>query len=103
MNCPPDIAETILQIIRYGILRARAAAWSGDSARSAIEADHIHNLPDLLQNYSPDKLQYYWEGEKPAFVAKVAHDGLGRFQDFWQALEAQVESLTPNGRRIDFP
>ena len=56
MQCPSEIAELVLEILKIGVLRIRAAAWSGDSARCAIEADHIHNLPDLLRDYSAQAL-----------------------------------------------
>lgn len=67
MSCPPDIAEVIVEILQTGLLRIRAQGWSGDSAACAGEADHLHNLPHLLSNYSPELLRYYWEVEKPAY------------------------------------
>ena len=70
MNCPPEIADIITRLIEAGILRIRAAAWAGDSARCAVEADHIHNLPGLLTNFSSETLRYYWEVEMPAFLAQ---------------------------------
>ena len=67
MTCPPDIAAVLLQILRAGVLNARAAGWAGDARRSAAEADHVHNLPDVLADYSPDRLAHYRDVEIPAF------------------------------------
>jgi hypothetical protein len=93
MNCPAEIAEIILDILAHGVLRARAAGWSGDSRRSALETDHIHNLPDLLRNFSSERLQYYWEVERPSFVSAVGSGKQAEFEPLWQRLEEQVEAL----------
>jgi hypothetical protein len=70
MSCPPDIAEVILEILQRGLLRIRESGWSEDSAVCAHEADHLHNLPHLLSNYSPEALSYYWEVEKPVYCTR---------------------------------
>jgi hypothetical protein len=66
MKCPETIAEVVLEIITIGLLRVRHHAAAGDSHRCLIEADHIHNLPNLLANYSPELLRFYWTVERPA-------------------------------------
>ena len=88
MTCPPDIATILLSILTHGLLRVRAAANSGDAAHAALEADHLHNIPALLQHYSPELLRYYWEVERPAFVAQSNPDSLALFAPLWQRLEA---------------
>jgi hypothetical protein len=70
MSCPPEIAEAILEILQMGLLRIRALGWSGNSSGCASEADHLHNLPSLLSNYSPELLRYYWEAERPAYCSR---------------------------------
>jgi hypothetical protein len=69
MSCPPDIAEVITEILQMGLVRIRAMGWEGNSAGAAHEADHLHNLPPLLSNYSPESMRYYWEAEKPAYCS----------------------------------
>jgi len=54
MTCPTEIAEILTEILRTGLLRIRALGWSGNAERCAIEADHLHNVPDLLAHYSPE-------------------------------------------------
>jgi hypothetical protein len=90
MNCPPEIAEILVSILRMGILQIRAAGWSGDSRRCAIEADHIHNLTSLLDHYSPELLKYYWEVERPSFISQVAEADLAGFESLWNRLARQV-------------
>jgi hypothetical protein len=96
MNRPLEIAAVLLQILGQGILRARAAAWSGDSRRCAIEADHIHNLPDLLRNYSTERLQYYWEMERPSFLAAAGSGANFDFEPLWQKIGETVTAPALN-------
>jgi hypothetical protein len=89
MNCPPAIAEVILEIIQTGILRIRVAAWAGDVGRVADEADHIHNLPALLSSYSTERLKYYWDIERSSIVEKKVDTR--QFEILWQKLRPHVE------------
>ncbi len=52
MNCPPEVAEILLEILQNGLLRIRMLGWSDAGHRCAIEADHLHNLPHLLTHFS---------------------------------------------------
>ncbi len=86
MASSPEISELLLDILRTGILRIRSAAWSGDASRCAVEADHIHNLPDLIRNFSPDRLKYYWEVERTCFVDQSSPADLASFEALWTNL-----------------
>jgi hypothetical protein len=90
MNCPPDIAAAVLEILRTGVLRARAAGWSGDARRAAIEADHVHNLPDLLADFSHERLAYYWDVEAPSYRQQSVRAEAAQFQPLWDRLAAFV-------------
>jgi hypothetical protein len=72
--------------MKTGILRIRSLASSGNAARCTVEADHIHNLPDLLSHYSVDLLKYYWEVEKPSFVSQSSAADQAAFEQHWRAL-----------------
>jgi hypothetical protein len=67
MQCPPEIAEVLLEIIYWGLLRIRTYS---NARRSQVEADHLHNLPELLTKYSPANLDYYWTVERPIYIAR---------------------------------
>jgi hypothetical protein len=86
MTCPPEIAEVVREILKTGILRIRQLAWAQDAGRCAVEADHIHNLPDLLTDYSPDLLRYYWEAERTSFIQQSATGDRARFDPLWAKL-----------------
>jgi len=60
MKCPPDVAEVLAEIIYWALVRIRGYGFAGDARRCAHEADHAHNLPALIYDYSPDLLLYYF-------------------------------------------
>ena len=95
MNCPPDLTAILCEMLSHGILCARASAWSGDAERSALEADHIHNLPHLLKNFSADSLRYYWDIERAAFAARCSPQELQIWHDLWQRLHQHVQVQMP--------
>jgi hypothetical protein len=87
MCCPDDVAEVLTAILQTGLLRIRASAWANESERCAIEADHLHNLPSLLAQYSPDLLRYYWVVERTAFLNQSADQDVSSFEPLWNQLE----------------
>jgi hypothetical protein len=88
MTCPPAVAAILLDVLTHGLLRVRSAAFSGDSAQAAIEADHLHNIPALLRNYSPELLRYYWEAERPGYAARIGPAARAEWEPLWSALRA---------------
>lgn len=97
MNCPSEIAAVVLEIIQHGALSARAAGWAGDAARAAREADHIHNLPELLQCFTTDLLEHYWNVQRAGYIAESARSGGNAqgFQDMWERLRPHVAQNEP--------
>ncbi|HJZ89409.1 MAG TPA: hypothetical protein VKE40_00960 [Gemmataceae bacterium] len=90
MTCPPDVAAIVLGLLRHGLLTCRAAGWGPDPARCAAEADHLHNLPDLIADDSGERLRYYWDVERSAFAAGCAPEELGWWEEQWARLRAHV-------------
>ena len=91
--CPADIADIILRLLQTGTVQARSAGWSGDAALSAIEADHLHNLPDLLRHYSPRKLNYYWNLERACYITRMGGQPMV-FEELWAELEPLIPAVT---------
>ena len=91
MHCPVEIAEVVLPILEYGLTRIRCFAWQRQFGRCALEADHIHNLPDLLADYSPQKLYYYWNAERTEYVRQVGVDQAVGWDELWQRLGARID------------
>src|SRR5262249_41628617 len=90
MRCPPEISEILSAIVRAGLLRIRSLGWSGRADRCAIEADHIHNLPDLIEDFSQERLAYYWDIERPAYIAQVPEEQRNGWETLWEQLQPHV-------------
>ncbi len=88
MACPPTVATLLLDILSRGLLRVRTAAASGDTVQAAREADHLHNIPALLQHYSPEMLRYYWEVERPDYARRLSTAARAQWEPLWSALRA---------------
>lgn len=90
MTCPFEISPIIASILETGLLRIRTLAWSGQAERCATEADHIHNLPGLLADFSQERLAYYWEIERTAYVASTPEESLQGWYPLWERLRPHV-------------
>jgi hypothetical protein len=88
MQCPPEIAKIVCEILTTGLLRIRALR---DADRCALEADHLHNLPGLLANYKPELLDYYWQVERVAFIERTTSEDV-QFKPLWSLLAKHVAS-----------
>ncbi len=87
--CPADIADVVLRILQTGIVEARSAGWSGDVKLCTDQANHLHNLPDLLRRCSPRKLKYYWHTERDLLIRQMGGQPIG-FEELWAELEPMV-------------
>jgi len=92
MTCPADVAVVLLEIMKTGLNRIRTLGWAREPDRCAVEADHIHNLPDLLRNFSPDLLRFYWDTERTAFISQSSASDLASFEPLWGRLAGHVNS-----------
>jgi len=92
MQCPPEIAAIVCEILRTGLLRIRALGWDHNPERCAIEADHLHNLPALLESFTPEILDYYWHAERVSFIAQSEPLDVEAFEPSWQSLAEHVPS-----------
>jgi hypothetical protein len=91
MPCPPEIAEVLARMIAEGLLRIRSCGWSGRADLCAIEADHIHNLPGLLADYSPDRLAYYWTVERSCYLERMPEVERVGWESLWEQLGAVAD------------
>lgn len=91
MSCPPEVSEILLKIVRTGLLRVRSLAWSGQAECCAVEADHIHNLPDLVADFSRERLTYYWDVERTSYIASTPGEQRADWESLWQELRPHIE------------
>jgi hypothetical protein len=92
-RCPPEVADILLEILRQGLLAIRAMGCSGLANRCAHEADHLHNLPKLLEHFSPESLLYYWEVERIDYIELATPGPLSSYEPLWRRLEPLVAAI----------
>jgi len=101
--CPQHIAEPLLEILRLGLLAIRAAGFSNRGDLCAKHADHLHNIPSLIEDLSPDRLLYYWEAERTTFIEKTNPDDRRLFDDPWSRLKPailQIKTSSPKPQEV---
>ncbi len=89
-NCPADVADAVTTILRESILLIRMAGNGDDADYCVVEANHIHNLPNLLRCYERAKLQRYLAWAQTEYQAKFRerfHRLPTMFMPQWQRLE----------------
>ena len=101
-NCPDEPLAAIAELLRIGLLRVRRAAASGDAALCMIEADHLHNLPVLIERFSDELLNFYLTVERPAYLAQLNRHAAGdahhrdvrQMETLWSTLEKAAHAQT---------
>ncbi len=86
MNCPENITSILCDILHIALINIRN---SDDGILSSMQADHVHNIPTLLKNYTPTFLRFYLEIEVPIYVRKCHESGRSckSFEPHWTSLE----------------
>ncbi len=89
-------------MIQYGLLKIRAYGWAERPELCAIEADHLHNLPDVIADYSDDRLAYYLDVERPAYLSYIKDCGgqslletIEAWEPYWERIEAYLAADQP--------
>ena len=78
--------DIYVDILSDGLLAIRYAAHRGDAERCFAEADHLHNVPSLLDEPDERKHRYYWEAERPSYLAKMGTKYDGTYDRLWAEL-----------------
>jgi hypothetical protein len=71
----------------------RVFGWAEQPAACAVEADHLHNLPDLLRRFKPDLLAFYLRTTRETYLAQES-ETLVVYAPLWHELEAELAKLT---------
>ena len=94
MSCPRELQKPLLEILYRTVLEVRSRTQE-DHYCFAL-ADHAHNIPHLIDRYSPQLLFYYWECERPCFIRELERQG----RESWQPFHQQWEVIEPIHERI---
>ena len=88
------LKDALLSILREGLLRIRVLGWNGQAEQCAVEADHLHNLPQLIRTLDPKFLHYYYEIARPVFMAEAKNTQA--FEPHWSQIENLLERREPH-------
>lgn len=92
MTCPPEVAAILADILTWGLLQIRNGEL--DPALMQAEADHLHNLPTLLVDYDPKRLDYYWDVERPSYLRLLRSPKACQvIEGYWAELEPCVRAI----------
>ena len=94
-NCPPEVADALICILRKSIMLIRQAGNADDAEWCAEEANHIHNVPNLLRSYSRDRLQNYIDFARGGYAGMFCQHFQGPptlFVPYWEQLESHLRS-----------
>ena len=107
-GCPDEVRVAVVELLRRSLLRIRRAAGAGDACLCFIEADHVHNLPGLLENYSEELLLFYLDVERKAYRDQLERHVAGHADHLdvremlgpWSSLErhAHARAVPASGR-----
>lgn len=82
--------EILLAIIKTAFLNIRCLGEAGRAVECAVEADHVHNIPELLATEDEAKYQYYWDIERLEYLRRLSQAEPGcraSFEPLWEELE----------------
>jgi hypothetical protein len=75
--------QAYLDLPHRGLVTLRAHAQSGNLELSRIEADHLHNIPTLLDEDNEHRHVYYIQSERGLYLQRLRQ--LGATEDLEQA------------------
>lgn len=76
-----------LTILRYAILNMRVQGYRGNPEACFVEADHVHNIPEILMKDNMDRENYYWKVERAIYLSKADEYYSSSFRIVWSKLE----------------
>jgi len=94
MTCPRELQAALLEILYWTMLEVRSN--SQDDRFCFALSDHAHNIPHLIDKYSPALLFFYWECERPCFLAELGRqdrEPRQPFQQQWDIIEPIHERI----------
>ena len=96
MRSPNDIQTQLLTIPAIGILNIRSHCVAQRYYLCIVEVGHVHNIPDLIEDFSTDKLTYYLEVELAQYLREMSDKPRGDLQAPWDVLKRRLAELRQN-------
>lgn len=77
-----ELNRLYIKVLTYGLIAIRDAAFAGDIERCKMEADHIHNLPSLINEENMHRHLYYYNTERQAYCVWAMERGDNSLTEF---------------------
>jgi hypothetical protein len=75
-------SEAYKHILTMGVLALRDRAPRFNSSRLVeIEAEHLHNIPSLIDEDNLQRHLYYFNKERPAYIASLQELAIPEYSD----------------------
>ncbi len=86
--------QAVYSTIATGIHNVQQALTGEDFSRGELEADHIHNLPSLLETPHQQAFDDYLKRERPFYLSRLAEEygeeveenAKNEFENHWEAM-----------------
>ena len=86
-----EMRRILLSVIQVGLLRIRAYAHNGQSDQCSIEAEHLHNLPQIIGEPRLELLTHYLDVERICFMKSAANPR--QVEPYWSRLQGILDEM----------
>jgi len=91
--------EIYAQILKWGLLQIRNDADAGKTELCSIEANHLHNMPSLIDEDNEQRHKYYFESERTLYLEHLkSQNGIDTHSRAFR--HAAIANLRPNWKHI---
>lgn len=89
--------KAYLEILKYGLIFIRNSAHDGKPKVCEIEADHLHNIPTLIQEENNLRHRYYLDNERSLYLERRKKNEkdfdvftFQRYEELWRIIEKET-------------
>jgi len=86
-----DLRNVFLNLLRTGLLRIRTYGQMDRAEACRVEADHLHNAPEIIRNPRLELVSYYFDVERPAFIRKA--ESVEQYEEEWDRLAMILDRM----------
>lgn len=94
---PDAVRHAFLKILYYTLISIRATK---NTELIFALSHHAHNIPGLIDRYTPENFRNYWEVQRPSFLCamecleiEILDRPFAPFLEYWEVLEKHYENL----------
>lgn len=70
-----ELGQAYVRMLHSGLIAVRDAIAEGQRDWAYALADLLHNLPSLIGEPNGERHRYFWKGERPLYLERIAAVG----------------------------